>query len=536
MKYVDSIIVGIYFVGVLAAGLFISRYHKKRMTDEEFITGGRTQTWYQTALTLFAMAADPAIMSLSGLGFLWGFYLIQWNSVHMWFTGWISAMFFVPIYWRSRIITTPEYLEKRFSLSSRVVFSLVLTAILVVTLAGAVFMGALLLKNLLGWSVMASSILICVIIGIYVIAGGMKTILTLDFYQGIFVIITLLVVMIVALFKLGGLGELAKAAVIGNSGAQIGSIIPPSDWSLFTSKFFPMQAVLTWAPIAGLGWLTCNYGMAQRLLAAKNEQHAQKGLMGVSVLVVFYPTASYLVGGAMRIMMPNILPDEAFIKALTGMFPVGVRGVLIAGMLAALLSTVDGMLSAGSTLFAEDFYFRIIRKAANIKERKTFIRFAEFLTLIITILLIPIIMKSASVMTFIQSFYGDVLGVVVGIYLVGLFSKRTGPFSALTAMIVSLLSAIIVDNFTELNFVYIGFFSFLLTIVLAVGIGFFEKPASQERLKNLTVHTLEDIKGPFVGLKIWPGLKKCALILAAAWIVFSILWELLMHFYRTKTF
>lgn len=531
MKYIDSIIVTVYFVSVVTAGLFISRFGKKHTTDEEFLTGGKTQTWYQTALTLFAMAADPAIMSLAGLGFLWGFYIIQWNSVHMWFTGWISAMFFVPIYWRSRIVTTPEYLEKRFNLASRVVFSLVLTTILVVTLAGAVFMGALLLHNLLGWSVIASSVLICLIIGIYVIVGGMKTVLTLDFYQGIFVIMTLFIVMVAALYKLGGLDELAKAAVKGNSGAQISSIIPPSDWSLFTNKFFPIQAVLTWAPIAGLGWLTCNYGMAQRLLAAKNEQHAQKGLLAVSVLVVFYPTASYLIGCSMRIMMPNILPDEAFIKALTCMFPVGIRGILIAGMLAALLSTVDGMLTAGSTLFTEDFYFRIIRKSSGAAEQKMFVRMAEFFILIITMLLIPIIMKSVSVMTFIQSFYGDVLGVVVGIYLVGLFYKKTSPAAALTAMLASLCLAVAADIYTELNFVYIGFLSFVLTVILAVFLSFFCKPVPEARLKNLTVYTVENVKGPFIGLSIWPRLKKWAIILAAAWIVFSICWQLLMMAY-----
>ena len=534
MKYVDSGIVAAYFVVVLVASFLISRYHKKKTTDEEFITGGKTQSWYRVALTLFAMAADPAIMSLAGLGFLWGFYIIQWNSVHMWFTCWFSAMFIVPIYWRSRIVTTPEYLERRFSLTSRVIFSLLLTAILVVTLAGAVFMGALLLQSLLGWSVLASAILICLIIGIYVVMGGMKTVLTLDFYQGIFVILTLFTVMFVAMSKLGGLGEFFRAGAVGESGVDISTIIPPSDWSLSTNKFFPIQAVLTWAPVAGLGWLTCNYGMAQRLLAAKDEKNAQMGLMAVSILVIFYPMASYLIGGAVRILMPDIHPDEAFVKVLTEMFPVGLRGVLIAGMLAALLSTVDGMLTASSTLFAEDFYFRIIRKSAGAKERKLFIRFAEAFTIAITIALLPLIMKSQSVMTFIQSFYGDVLGVVVGIYLVGMFSKRTSPVSAFAAMILSLFAAVLADNFTSLNFVYIGFFSFVLTVLLATVLSRFEKPVSVEKLKNLTIHTLEDVKGPFVGLKTWSGLKRTAIIFAIAWLAFSAGWESLMHFLVSK--
>ncbi|MHB9029772.1 MAG: hypothetical protein ACYC9O_13480, partial [Candidatus Latescibacterota bacterium] len=99
-NHIDSIIVALYFCIIFIAGYFISKRHRSQ-NAEEFMTGGRTRTWYQTALTLFAMGADPAVMSVAGLGFLWGFYLIQWPGVHMWFTTWFAAMFLVPIYWRS---------------------------------------------------------------------------------------------------------------------------------------------------------------------------------------------------------------------------------------------------------------------------------------------------------------------------------------------------------------------------------------------------------------------------------------------------
>jgi len=184
---VDSLIVLVYFLIIFVAGFFISRFHRKT-SAEEFITGGRTRNWYQIALALFAMGADPSVMGIAGLGFLWGFYLIQWPGVHMWFTTWFAAMFLIPIYWRSRIITTPEFLEKRFNVHCRAFFSLILISILIVTLAGALFLGALLLENLLGWSKIASILLISVVVGFYVIRGGMKTVLSLDFYQGIFII------------------------------------------------------------------------------------------------------------------------------------------------------------------------------------------------------------------------------------------------------------------------------------------------------------------------------------------------------------
>lgn len=527
-NYLDSLIVAVYFLIVFIAGYFLSR-RDKQANAEEFMTGGRTRTWYQTALTLFAMGADPAVMSTAGLGFLWGFYLIQWPGVHPWFTTWFAAMFLVPIYWRSKIATTPEYLEKRFNVGCRVIFSLIMISILIVTLAGAMFLGALLLKNLLGWSMQTSIILISAVVGFYVIIGGMKTVLSLDFYQGMFIIFTLIVVTAMAVFKLGGISKLAGAATVGNAGVNIFSIVPPSDWSLTTNIYFPFQAILVWATIAGVGWISLNYGMAQRLLAAKSEKDAQKALLFMGILAVFYPFCSFLIGASMRILDPNILPDESFMKVILTMFPNGVRGILVAGLMAALLSTVDGMLTASSTMFSKDIYLRILRPSSTASGQKKVARSVEALTLISTIALFPLVIKSQSAMTFIQNFYGDVLGVVVALYFVGIFSTRTTPKAALLSMITGVAFAVCIDAFTKINFAYVGFLSFLYTILAALVLSLFEKPVPREKLENLTIHTLPDAKGPWVGLAAWPNLWKWALLLGLGWFAFSILWELFIR-------
>jgi len=528
--HIDSIIVGVYFVLVFIAGYFVSRYYKKASAGE-FITGGRDRTWYQIAFALFAMAADPAILSLCGLGFLWGFYIIQWNSVHMWFTAWFAAMFIVPIYWRSKIVTTPEYLEKRFSLPCRVLFSLLLTFTLIVTLAGAVYLGALLLKDVLGWSLLPSVILISAIIGFYVILGGMKTVLAMDFYQGIFIVVTLITVLIAVVANVGGLDVLAKSTAVSDAGVNMGTIVPASDWSLTTETFFPWQAIATWAPITGLAWLVCNFSMAQRLLAAKSERDAQKGLLAVAILAVFYPLASFIVGCLMRIKMPHILPDEAFVIAIMEFVPDGLRGFLIAGLMAALLSTVDGMLTASSALFANDFYLRIIRKDAKPDELKKVVRIAEVLTILLALALVPVFQASRSVMVFIQESYSFVFGVVIAIYLIGMFTKRIAPWSGFIAMIASVALTITLYILTDINFAYLGVLSSIVTAVIFFALSVFErKPAATVDLENLTVYTLPDARGPWVGLKAWPGLWKWALALGASWFVFSYGWESLMRY------
>lgn len=521
----DSIIVGLYFLTIFVAGYFVSR-HYRRASAEEFITGGRSRKWYQISLALFAMGADPSVMGVAGLGFLWGFYLIQWPGVHMWFTTWFAAMFLIPIYWRSQITTTPEFLEKRFNVQCRVLFSMIMISILIVTLAGALYLGALLLKNLLGWSMMASIILISLVVGFYVILGGMKTVLSIDFYQGFFIIFTLIIVSVMAIHKLGGLGVFFSSVELGNAGVPLKSIMPPSDWSLTTTNYFPMQAVILWATVAGVGWMSCNFGMAQRLLAARSEKDAQKALLGMSVLAVFYPFCSFLIGAVMRILKPEILPDESLMLVILTMFPEGVRGLLVAGLMAALLSTVDGMLTASSALFSEDIYQRIIRPEAGAVELKRITRFVEGITILSTIALFPLVVKAQSAMAFIQSFYGDVLGVVVALYIIGIFTTRVSPKTAFFSMVSGVVFAVALDIFTEVNFTYIGFLSFAFTIVLALAAARFEAPLPRERLTNLTIHTLPDARGPWVGLKSWPALWKWAIFIAVTWFSFSIWWEL----------
>ena len=129
-------------------------------------------------------------------------------------------------------------------------------------------------------------------------------------------------------------------------------------------------------------------------------------------------------------------------------------------------------------------------------------------------------------MAFIQSFYGDVLGVVVALFLVGIFTTRVSPWSAFIAMVSAVLFAVMLDIFTSINFTYIGFFSFLFTIVVAIVLSIFEKTVPLEKLTNLTIYTLPDTRGLWVGLKSWPNLWKWALFIAIVWFSFSALWEL----------
>jgi SSS family solute:Na+ symporter len=522
---IDSLIVAGYFVGIFTAGAILARRYAKRGAHE-FLTGGRTFTWKQTGLTLLSFAVDPTYMGMAGISFMWGLYVVQWTGVHIWFTSWFAAMFLVPIYWRTQIVTTPEYLERRFNPQCRALFSVLMAIVLIIVLASALFLGAKLVTQFAGWPLAVSVGFIAVVAGSYVIVGGLRTVLVLDVYQGVFLLATLIAVSWRVVAQAGGISALAAFHAASNAGVPMSSVVPPTDLDLHTKVFFPLLAILIWSTAAGLSWIGCNFGMVQRLLATKSESEAQKSLLFLAVLANIACVTTYAVGVAMRKLHGNIIPDEAFMNVMLHLFPTGARGLLVAGMMAALLSTADGLMTASGTLFTQDVYVRFLRPNSSPAQVKTVTRLAEAAALLAALCLIPVAMRMVSAVTFVQEFFGDVLGVVVALYIVGVFSKRATPRAAFIGMISAIALGIVLHKWSDINFAYRGFLSFATAIIVTLVLSRLEPPPTAQKLVNLTVHTLEDVRGPWVGLKAWPNLWKWALGLSLGWFALSAAWEL----------
>jgi solute:Na+ symporter, SSS family len=193
--------------------------------------------------------------------------------------------------------------------------------------------------------------------------------------------------------------------------------------------------------------------------------------------------------------------------------------------MAALLSTVDGLISSSSSLFAQDIFFRFFKKNPTDKQAKKYIRIIELGVIIMIFLFVPLFIGAKSAMELVQGFLGNVMGVIIALFVLGIFFKRTTSWAAFGSMITGLVLSFVLDLTTDFNFAFIGTLSFTVTVVLGYGFSFLEKAADSEKLKNLTIWTLEDVKGPFVGLKSWPKLWVWAILLPLAWISIMFLWE-----------
>ncbi len=523
MIYIDMAVVIAYFIIILAAGYLVSKRHRKD-SAADFMTGGHNLNWFQTALTLIAMG-DIGTLGVAGIGFVWGL-AVQWNAVNLWITGPLAAMCIIPIYWRSKIVTTPELLEKRFSVSCRIVFSVLMCVYMIIVLGTSIYLGALLLNETFGWHLYISCAVIMAIAGFYILTGGMKTVLAINVYQSLFITLSFLCVAIVVIYGSGGIPAIASIKTQNEAGLILPSTLMPVDLSIDSPYWYPFPSGFIWAVIAGTAWIACNFAMVQRLLAAKNEREAQKAMLftGFGVTILF--TLAYVVGLCVRNLMPDIMPDKAYVKAVMDSFPVGLRGLIIAGLIASLFCTIDGLVTASSTMVTQDIFLRFSRLGVRDNKTKMVARAVQLFVIVSALLLIPIAEHSSTIVSFIQSAVADMFGVVAALFMVGIFSTRATGRAALIAMLSGIALAVYLDFGTDISFSNVGLFSFGYSVIAAMLLSRFEKPYSEDRLKDLTVYTLTGAKGPFVGLAAWPNLWKAILGLVGFWFIVTVAWEI----------
>jgi SSS family solute:Na+ symporter len=250
---------------------------------------------------------------------------------------------------------------------------------------------------------------------------------------------------------------------------------------------------------------------------------------------------AYIAGVAMRNLMPEIKADEAFITLLLTHFPVGVKGLLLVGLIAALLSTIDGLIASSATLLTQDIYGRFIKKNMTPGHLKGVTIILQVIVTLSVFMIVPIFMSEGEVGSIpayqiIQEFLGDLFGVLIAIYILGIFFRRTTGYACFIAMLLGMAVSYgmkslywfdVIGN--PINFGHRGTIQFIVVMVAGYLLSLLEKPKSDQELTNLTIWTLPDVKGPWIGLKAWPGLWKWAVGLPLTWFALTIAWELYMR-------
>jgi len=541
----DWIVIAAYF-GILL-GLAWWVILKGRDTADDYFLAGRNLGWFIVGASIFASnIGSEHLVGLAGSGATDGVAMAHYE-LHAWcllVLGWVM----VPFYMRSKVFTMPEFLERRFSPTARWVLSIIsLVAYILTKIAVGIFAGGIVFSVLLPDitfmgldSFWVGSILVIVLTGIYTILGGLRAVAYTEALQTIVLIFGSIIVTIFGLRALGGWDQLReicgsemfnlwKPLVPDNIAGTWAPVRESGRMAWYFNDNYPWLGMLFCAPVIGLWyWCTDQY-IVQRALGAPDERTARRGSIWASFLKLL-PVFIFIIPGMICFALAKsgrveaiqqtmfdsqgqLIRDEsqkAFPMLVATILPVGVRGIVVAGLLAALMSSLAGVFNASSTLFTMDFYSKLRPKASQ-HQLVWMGRIATTVMVLIGLFWIPVIRGGKGLYDYLQGVQSYLAPPIFVVFFFGVFMKRLNSKGCLAALVVGFamgLVRLVIDtpvklmsdfSYTEgtflwiMNNVFFQYYSlliFLVCVVVMIAVSYLTKAPSYEKIKGLTYGTV----------------------------------------------
>jgi len=510
MENLDWIVLGIYFLVLIAVAAWVV-LQKDRNTEDYFLAG-RNAGWFVIGASIFASnIGSEHVVGLAGTGFESGTPMAHYE-LHAWIVlllGWL----FLPFYIRSGAFTMPEFLEKRFDSRSRWFLSLFsLVAYVLTKVSVTIYAGGIVVSELLGIPFWYGAIGIVIFTGIYTVVGGMKAVIYTETLQTIVLILGSVVITYLGLQEVGGWSQLEDT---------VKAVSPEhfNMWRPMSDPDFPWTGLLFGGTIVGIWyWCTDQY-IVQRTLAANNIKIGRRGAIFGAYLKLL-PILIFLVPGiiafALTIQNPDVYflekADRAFPMLVKTLLPVGLKGLVAGGLMAALMSSLASVFNSSSTIFTIDIYKKLYPE----KTERMLVRTGKIATAFIVVLgiiWIPIMEKiGGGVMyQYLQNVQSYIAPPVTAVFLLGIIWKRVNATAAITTLMVGLVllilrlsseiyyqpqivAGIIVDNvafaFATINFAHMAIFMFIFSVLLCITVSLLSRAPNYENIKGLAFGTL----------------------------------------------
>ena len=541
----DWLVIGGYFVILFGLAWWVISQSKN--TADDYFLAGRHLSWWIIGGSIFASnIGSEHLVGLAGSGATDGVAMAHYE-LHAWCLL-VLAWLLVPFYMRSRVFTMPEFLEKRFNSTSRWVLSLIsLVAYVITKIAVGIFAGGIVFEVLLPElkigpldSFWIGSILVVILTGLYTVLGGMRAVAYTEAMQTAVLVIGSLLVTVFGLQALGGWDELRR--VCGSEMFNLWKPIVPAGveatWApvkeaglmaWYFNDNYPWLSMLFCAPVIGLWyWCTDQY-IVQRALGAPNETEARRGsifaaflkLLPVFIFIIPGMICFALAASGKNVALQQMLVDAdghvirekaqaAFPQLVANVLPSGVRGMVVAGLLAALMSSLAGVFNASATLFTIDFYAKLRPKVSQ--ERLVWIgRVATGVMVLIGLLWIPVIRNGKGLYDYLQGVQAYLAPPIFVVFFLGVFWKRLNGPGCLAALIVGFLLGLfrlaidtpvkLLENFHYqegsllwiVNNMFFQYYSILILIVCAITmivVSFVTKAPDYKAISGLTFGTV----------------------------------------------
>jgi len=497
MQSLDWIIVAIYFGIILGIAWWVIR--QKQESPTQYFLAGRHVGWFVIGAAIFASnIGSEHLVGLAGTGAKTGVAMGHYE-LHAWcilLLGWV----FVPFYMRSKVFTMPEFLEKRYSPSARWFLSLIsLVAYVLTKVSVTVYAGAIVFQTLLGTEFWTGALITVVLTGIYTILGGLRAVVYTEALQAIVLLVGSITVTVVGLIKIGGWNNLV--AVAGKE--HLNLFLP------LNHPDFPWLGMLLAPPIVGIWYWCTDQCIVQRVLAARNETQARRGTILASYFklfpffIFFIPgVTAYALAKSGQLDLP--VADQAFPAMVKMLLPAGIRGLVVGGLLAALMSSLAAVFNSCSTLFTMDIYKKL--KPQTTEKKLVLVgRIATGVVVICGIAWIPLMkLISSELYHYLQSVQSYFAPPIFSVFLLGIFWKRINSRGALTALIGGFIIGVLrliaeiffKDNlsgwlytFANVNFLYFCVYLTLLCIAAMIIVSMFTRPPDTQKIQGLTYAT-----------------------------------------------
>lgn len=495
---IDYVVLALYFLIIFAIGWYFSR--KERNTTDYFLAG-RDVAWWAIGASLFSSnIGSEHFIGLAGSGAATGMAAghFEWlASMIVLILGWV----FVPFYLRSNVYTMPEFLERRYNSACRTYLaSISLIAYIFTKIAVAVFAGAIVLKAVLGWDMVTSSLALVVATGIYTVAGGMAAVIYTEVVQTVILVLGALVLMFIGLDHVGGWAGLQEKVP-----AEFFHMMKPS-----TDKDFPWTGIFFGAPLLGIWYWCTDQVIVQRVLSAKDIAHAKAGTIFAGFLKVL-PVFMLIVPGMIaRALYPQEMAADsnaAFPTLVVRLMPAGLQGVMVAAMLAALMSSLASVFNSSSTIFTMDFYKKYQPDASE-KQLVNVGRVATVLMVILSLAWIPFMSRiSGQLWIYLQSVQAYVSPPIAVVFLLGIFWRRINGQGAITSLLVGfvlgalrfILEVVYAGNlpsgflswFVGMNFLHFAVLMFVVCLMILVLVSLLTPAPGPDKISGLTFQTIE---------------------------------------------
>jgi SSS family solute:Na+ symporter len=493
----DWLIIAVYFGLTFGVAIWATlRERASRGTTSDYFLAGRDAGWFLVGGSLFASnIGSEHLVGLAGTGAASGVAVAHFEllaSLVLLVLGW----FFVPFYLASGVFTMPEFLERRYSTGARWYLAVIsIIAYVLTKISVTIAAGGIVFEALMGIDFWTGAMVVVVVTGVYTVFGGLRAVLYTDLLQMFVLIGGAIAVTLVGLSALGGWGEMTRIAGPGFMDM----------WKPMSDPNFPWTGILFGAPILGIWYWCTDQFIVQRVLAAKDQSHARRGTIFAGYLKLL-PLFIFVIPGIVAYALAQqgrlqlAAPDQALPTLVASLLPVGLRGLVVAGLLAALMSSLSSVFNSTSTLITIDVYKKV-RSRATERELVLIGQGSTAVLVGLGLLWIPLMkLISGQLYQYLQSVQAYISPPIAAVFLIGVLWQRvnaTGAMAALISGFVLGVGRLIAElgkqglsgplrAYADINFLHFAVLLFVICSVILVVVSLMTPAPPAEKTAGLT--------------------------------------------------